>query len=285
MTLIIPYTFVAGTKAQAAQVNEDFQAVATEVNSLGSDLSDAETAITNLSNNKADINGSSANRFAVANPVNSYDAVNKQTFASLCRYLIGGLKISRGGDDIISCTAGAGYDTTGAKIIVLASDSSKTNGSQAANTTYYVYLVGQTSGNGSDLLISTSSANPPMPAGYDLYLPIGYYTTDGNGKIKVVTGYSSLSSSDIITITETFVSGTSGYVIYSNGLIEQWGVNYYATPTISLIKPYSNTNYNIQASNTSPGDHYENGGIDAITVSSFRFNWGYTGCFWRTIGY
>ena len=209
MTLIIPYEFTAGTKAQSAQVNADFQAVATEVNSISSDLADVETSITNLSNNKADINGSSSNRFSVANPVNNYDAVNKQTFASLCKYIIGGLKISRGDDAIISCTAGAGYDTTVTKIITLASDTSKTNDSQVASATYYVYLVGQSAGTGSDLLISTSSANPPLPTGYDLYLPLGYYTTNSDNEIDVVYGYSLASSAETTTKITSALAGTA----------------------------------------------------------------------------
>lgn len=289
MTLIIPYTFVAGTKAQSAQVNEDFQAVATEVNSIGSNLADAETAITNLTNNKADINGNTSNRFAVADPVNSYDAVNKQYFNSLTQYLLAGLVISKADDEYISCTAGACYDTTGAKILRFASDVSKSEYPYNVNATYYVYIIGMPAGGtNTQLLISISSSSPALPSGYTLYRGLGNFTTDSSGKIKDVFPTAPLSGSDFYNTThlvESYKNGSSGYLVYSNGLIEQWGVNYNYTPTIVLMKSYSNTDYNILASNTNPGNHYENGGIDNKTASGFRFNWGYSGCYWRTIGY
>ena len=80
-------------------------------------------------------------------------------------------------------------------------------------------------------------------------------------------------------------NGSSGYRIYADGYCEQWGINTNNTPTIVLSISYINTDYNIQASNTKAGNHYENGGIDNKTVSGFRFNWGYTGCYWKTTGY
>src|SRR5574344_295577 len=103
MTLIIPYTFVAGTKAKAAEVNADFSAVATEVNSIGSDVTQAQASIALLENSKAAINGSSTNRFAVANPINNYDAVNKIYFTDLTKYLLVGLRIRKDDDDYIVC--------------------------------------------------------------------------------------------------------------------------------------------------------------------------------------
>lgn len=81
-----------------------------------------------------------------------------------------------------------------------------------------------------------------------------------------------------------YINGTSGYIIYPNGLIEQWGKITSNTPTITLSVAYSDTNYNIQTSNTSAGNHYENGGTEVISKNSFKFNWGYSGCYWRTIG-
>lgn len=226
MTLIIPYSFIAGTKAQAAQVNENFQAVATEVNSIGSDVADAEISITNLSNNKANVNGNSSNRFAVAAPVNDTDAVNKQYFNSLTQYLLAGLVLSKADDEYISCTAGACFDTTGGKILQFASDVSKSEYPYNVSATYYVYIAGMpTGGTSTQLLISTSSSSPALPSGYTLYRGLGYFTTDSVGKIDTVYSYSSATGTDIINIA----NNRTGYPNLSSGVSKTWGTEYTAT--------------------------------------------------------
>lgn len=51
-------------------------------------------------------------------------------------------------------------------------------------------------------------------------------------------------------VTETHVSGTQGYRIWSDGFIEQWGKIYVSgenvSNTLTFQKPFKNTNYNIQ---------------------------------------
>ena len=57
-------------------------------------------------------------------------------------------------------------------------------------------------------------------------------------------------------ITETYVNGTSGYNIWSNGYCEQWGqtalttynANSNNSVTINLLKPFVNTDYDVQLS-------------------------------------
>jgi hypothetical protein len=48
-------------------------------------------------------------------------------------------------------------------------------------------------------------------------------------------------------ITATYVNGTSGYIIYSNGYCEQWGYSTYNSEgtTVSFLKTFINTNYNL----------------------------------------
>lgn len=195
MALIIPYTFVAGTKAKAAEVNADFQAVATEVNAQGNSLTTAQANITNLQNNKADINGNSSNRFSVATPINSYDAVNKLYLTDLTKYLLVGLQLRKDDDDYIGCTKGATYDKTYSKILKFDADVSKQNTNQTANATYYVYIEGSADGTSTDLLISLSSDNPALDSGFTLYQYLGYYTTDDDGNISNV--YSAAPASGI----------------------------------------------------------------------------------------
>ena len=50
-------------------------------------------------------------------------------------------------------------------------------------------------------------------------------------------------------ITETYVNGTSGYRLYSDKYIEQWGVvNATAlSMTVSFLKSFKDTNYNFVA--------------------------------------
>ena len=288
MALIIPYTFVAGTKAKAAEVNADFQAVATEVNSQGNLLTAAQANITNLQNNKADINGNSSNRFSVAVPINSHDAVNKLYLTDLTKYLLVGLSLTRDDDDYIGCTKGATYDTTYSKILKFDADVSKQNTNQTANATYYVYIEGSADGTSTDLLISLSSANPALDSGFTLYQYLGYYTTDDDCNIDSVYGaapITGLELKNIPTIKTVYTNENSGYLIYSNGLCEQWGLATGWGPTITFLREYKDTYYNVQATNYNAGDHYENGGIADKKTTGFRFAWGYQGCYWRTIGY
>lgn len=288
MPLIIPYTFVAGTKAKAAEVNADFQAVATEVNAQGNSLTAAQANITNLQNNKADVNGNSSNRFSVATPINSYDAVNKIYLTDLTKYLLVGLQLRKDDDDYIGCTKGATYDKTYSKILKFDADVSKQNTNQSANSTYYVYIEGSADGTTTDLLISLSSDNPALDSGFTLYQYLGYYTTDDDGNISGVFGAAPVTGVDLgkeTLIKTIYTNENSGYIIYTNGLCEQWSLATGWTPAITLLKEYNDTYYNIQATNYNAGDHYENGGISDKTTTGFKFNWGYQGCYWRTIGY
>lgn len=79
MSITKAFTFQAGTKARANEVNKNFDDLYSQVNINISDISQNAQDIESLDSRKANINGSSAQRFAVADPVNQTDAVNKQT--------------------------------------------------------------------------------------------------------------------------------------------------------------------------------------------------------------
>lgn len=185
MAILKPYTFTAGTKARASEVNANFDALYTEVNSLESRIIDYESQIQDLQNTKADINGSYLNRFAVANPITNYDAVNKQYLqnatANSITY-INGLGITKVGDATISVDAGSCYDSTDTQLLVLKNSLEKQNQTQAASSIYYVHLIGKATGN-EDILISTLSVDPNLPDEYLYYRRIGSYTTDSDNKI------------------------------------------------------------------------------------------------------
>ena len=76
MAITKPFTFVAGTKARANEVNQNFDVLYSEVNSIDSTLTSIDVDIQSLQDDKANINGNASQRFQVAPGVNSYDAVN-----------------------------------------------------------------------------------------------------------------------------------------------------------------------------------------------------------------
>lgn len=62
--------------------------------------------------------------------------------------------------------------------------------------------------------------------------------------------FNSLSDKPKAYVTETHVSGTQGYRVWSDGFIEQWGKvtvsGENTANTLTFQKPFKNTNYNIQ---------------------------------------
>lgn len=226
MTITVPYIFQAGTKAKAQEVNDNFTAIVTEVNSLSSDILENATDITTLRNTKADINGSTANRFSVANPVNPNDAVNKQTLISLTGYGLFGLQVTKSDETHISCTAGATWDTTQTKILSFSSTQAVAFTTGATNTTYYVYIIGTADGLQTQLFISSSSDNPPLPEGYTLYKQLASlqtmynsgdidYVVDSSGynpSLIQIAGSPKWGSAQSRSSNTTYYADTSGWV-------------------------------------------------------------------------
>lgn len=190
MTLDIPYTFIAGTKAKANEVNENFLAVKGFVDTNENLLEEAQTDILNLNTNKADLNGAIENRFQVADAINNYDAVNLQKFKELTANTveyIQGYQLSKFDNNTITAQPGSCYDSTHAEILTSNSALTATQSNLSANTTYYVYVTG--GGTASiELIISLSNATPELPVGATVYRQIGYFVTDGNGYVSRVSG-------------------------------------------------------------------------------------------------
>ena len=190
MTLDIPYTFIAGTKAKANEVNENFLAVKSFVDTNENLLEEAQTDILNLNTNKADLNGAIENRFQVADATNNYDAVNLQKFKELTANTIDyiqGYQLSKFDNNTITAQPGSCYDSTRTEILTSGSALTATQSNLSANTTYYVYVTG--GGTASiELIISISNATPELPVGATVYRQIGYFVTDGNGYISRVSG-------------------------------------------------------------------------------------------------
>lgn len=195
MSIAKPFTFTANTYAKASEVNADFDVVYSQVNTNISDIAQNATDIDNLENNKANINGSTSQRFAVADAVSAGDAINKQTLMkSLSNSIdyISGLIITKDSgspEDTIIVSAGSAYDSTKTTVLSLANSLSKQNTNQAASATYYVYIIGSSGGSQTDILISPNQVTPTLPTGYTLYRQIGSYTTDSDNKINSISYY------------------------------------------------------------------------------------------------
>ena len=135
----------------------------------------------------------------------------------------------------------------------------------------------------------------------DVYL--GSVTVSGNTitNIKPVNfndnGFN-INKSNITTLKSTYTSGTSGYRIYSDGYCEQWG--YVSTAesnnsaTITFLKTFSNTKYNIQATLYCNGTLVAHYALLAHTISAssmklYQYVWGSSTygihAYWKVSGY
>lgn len=227
MSITKPFTFVAGTKARANEVNQNFDVLYSQVNSNISAINANANDIDTLDSNKANVNGSSSQRFACADPTSQSDAVNKQSLTKAIgnsiNYIDGYVisKDSGSPNDTILVTAGSCYDYT--KSVVLAKDTSTTkqNTSQGASTTYYVYVIGNDSGSSVDILISSSAVTPALPEGYTKFRQIGSYTTDSSRNISYIYYYGNESNGNkspisvMLSIAPNYSRATS--VLNSSG--------------------------------------------------------------------
>lgn len=185
----IPYTFIAGTKAKANEVNSNFTSIKQFVDQLESNLATAELDINNLETNKADINGSQNEVFQVADAENNKDAVNLETLRA---QTVNSLDVIRGfipfmsNATTISCTAGNCWDSTCKQMINSYTVLSLQDTALAANTTYFIYVCYDKETSSCKLAFSTNSTTPTLPAGYDYFRIVGSFTTNSSCHIDTV---------------------------------------------------------------------------------------------------
>ena len=92
-----------------------------------------------------------------------------------------------------------------------------------------------------------------------------------NGNITSFVPYNpvSIATKDYSTayITETYLNGGSGYIVYSNGYCEQWGLTNASAGssiTINYIKTFKDTNYFIAV--TSRNNEHDTGGYQSTKI-------------------
>lgn len=186
MTLYLPYTFVGGTAAKAQEVNANLQQVKKYIEDLETTYANYGSLISNLQNNKANVNGSSSQVFNVATPTETYHAVPKyymQNYYQWLNYLIAGMHITVVDNDSFSIGLGGCGDSTGNYIIK--NTSTWTTGNYvnlSANTTYSVWVWANTTGDEhpmNDVWLQGEHNTPSIISG-KVMRRIGYITTDGN---------------------------------------------------------------------------------------------------------
>ena len=92
-----------------------------------------------------------------------------------------------------------------------------------------------------------------------------------------------------VYIIDSYVKGVNGYVIWSNGYCEQWGLYNNGVKTVTFLKKFANTNYVVTLAQFGGRGASEYQGlekvtavrVDAMDVSSNQC----TGVFWRACGY
>lgn len=276
MVWTIPNTFTGGTPANANEMNENFTSIKQFVDVLETQGANNEIDISTLTTNKANINGSTEQRFSVANPVSSMDAVNLQTLKDLTlnsRDTINGFKLSKTNNNTISATPGSCYDSTYEFMITSTLTLSKSE-TLGANTTYYVFVCADEQGEQPQLVFTTSSTTPELPAGFDYFRRIGRFTTNSDSQIENIYNENSQAISTSENLSET------GYVKLTNGLVFQWGVTPMSQGSRSIIlpTPFTKNFFNVQVtSNTVQGQGTDRqrglvgaspNGLTAFTITS-----------------
>lgn len=202
MTWTIPNTFIAGTKAKSGEVNENFTSLKQFVDTLETNQATNTTDILQLEENKANLNGSNEQRFQVADATNSYDAINKQTLLNLVsntQEVIKGFVLSKFNNKTVSATAGSCYDSTFVYMIKSDTSLSKQQGNLGNNAKYYVYVCADKDNGSCELVISLSNTTPELPAGFEYFRQLGYFTTGGSGNISRVVSNELANFTNVLT--------------------------------------------------------------------------------------
>lgn len=100
------------------------------------------------------------------------------------------------------------------------------------------------------------------------------------------TSIGGASATKPAVVVTTYESGTSGYRVWSDGYIEQWG----RAPkngtgvTVTFLKAFKTTNYNVTMSDLNYNDTWNSGCKDLTTTSMYVYLANNNGNMWRACG-
>ena len=243
MVWIIPNTFIAGTKAKANEVNENFTSAKQFMDNLETEQATNTADILQLEQNKADLNGSVDQVFKVDDAVNGKDAVNKNVLTNLTnnsKFIIMGFELNKFNDNTISANPGSCYDSTFEYMII----SSETLSIQQENlgnlATYYVYVCTDKDTKSNQLVISLSDTTPELPSGFEYYRRLGSFTTDDTGIID-----KTYSDSNEVTLGDLVKLQDPSYAMpdYDKSVARSLNTDY-DEDTAGFVAAYSNSSNN-----------------------------------------
>lgn len=218
MPLQIPYTFIAGTKAKANEVNANFLAIKNLVDTIEVTQTEQGNDITALLAQKADLNGNQGELFRVADAESDYDAINKATLEELTyntRALFWGLELTRIGDDTISVSPGGTYDSTFEYMIKSEITLTKQQSNLGNEATWYVYICAE-EGEENLIVFSANGTTPEVPVGYSYFKRLGYFTTNEEGDIDQVFSESATGTNKDAA-WKRYACGFIGGLVYQGG--------------------------------------------------------------------
>lgn len=185
MSLIIPYTFTGGKSAKAQEVNANFQQVKVKFDELETMVASYSAQVGQFPTTYASLNGSSANKFNVANPTSGYNAVNldyMNNTINWLRYIISGLHMTIVDGDSFSIGLGGCYDSTGNYVIL--NNTIWTSGNYGttlgANATYNVFIIAKKAVPGMIYRVALTTSSTPTLGDDEICRKIGTISTDTN---------------------------------------------------------------------------------------------------------
>jgi len=216
----VPHTFIPGETAKAVEVNENFNSLVGDINTLESSVSGVADEIEDLQLNKADKNGNSLELFNVAPGVTDNNAVNLKQLRDRTQTTlnyIDGLVISIDDSKLsITISEGQCYDSTREYLLYTEEPQSVTP-TLSASTTYNVFICGRLVDESISAIGFQVLTTDVPTSGWDVYRIIGTITTGDNPiTIDAKESYSGTGSSEInpMTIIGDSVITTTKNVVF-----------------------------------------------------------------------